>query len=67
MVQLDTVGEIIKYIEEKGWREDKSKRKNGVRTFTHPIRPGKVVINGDNEDYLPPRARDSILKQAGIK
>ncbi len=36
------------------------------RQFVHPTKPGKVTVAGHESDEMPPKARKSIMKQAGF-
>jgi predicted RNA binding protein YcfA (HicA-like mRNA interferase family) len=58
------VREIIKLIEEHGWRH---KRTTGSHQhFDHPEKPGLVTVAGKPSKTLPAGTEWSILKQAGL-
>jgi predicted RNA binding protein YcfA (HicA-like mRNA interferase family) len=59
------VKEIIKQIEAEGWFHQTTKGSH--RQYKHPIKSGKVTINGKPNDDLSEYIRNSILKQAGLK
>jgi predicted RNA binding protein YcfA (HicA-like mRNA interferase family) len=59
------VKEIIKQIEAEGWFHHTTKGSH--RQYKHPIKSGKVTINGKPNDDLSEYIRNSILKQAGLK
>ena len=60
------VKQMIKLIENDGWY---LKAHNGTshRQYTHPIKKGKVTINGKPSDDLGDDLIKSIMKQAGLK
>jgi predicted RNA binding protein YcfA (HicA-like mRNA interferase family) len=60
------VREMIKIIEDDGWQL-KAHRGTSHRQFSHPIKKGKVTINGKLSDDLDHFLVNSILKQAGLK
>lgn len=56
--------DLIKMIEADGWY---LVRVNGSHHhFKHPSKSGLVTVPHPKKD-LPPKTRDSILKQAGLK
>ena len=57
---------MIKLIEDDGWY---LKAHNGTshRQYTHPVKKGKVTINGKLSEDLDHFVVNSILKQAGLK
>jgi len=59
------VREVIKLIEEDGWRLVKTRGSH--RHFKHPTKPGKVTVAGKPSVDVPPGTLNSILKQAGLK
>lgn len=63
---IKKVKEMIKLIEKDGWY---LKAHNGTshRQYTHPIKKGKVTINGKPNDDLNHFLVNSIMKQAGLK
>ena len=59
------VREIIKLIEQDGWR---LARTNGShRQYKHPQKSGLVTVPGKLGDELAPGTLNSILKQAGLE
>ena len=60
------VKEMIKLIEKDGWFL-KSHNGTSHRHYTHPIKKGKVTINGKLSDDLEDFLINSIMKQAGLK
>ena len=59
------IREIIKIIREDGWYI--VAQKGSHKQFKHPVKPGRVTIAGNPEDYIAPGTLNSILKQAGLK
>jgi len=59
-----TAKELIKMIENVGWRFARAKGSHYV--FEHATRPGKVVVPV-HHGTMPPGTANSILKQAGLK
>ena len=59
------VREVIKLIEEDGWRRVKTRGSH--RHFKHPAKPGLVTIAGHPGVDIPKGTLNSILKQAGLK
>ena len=55
------VKEMIKLIEEDGWYL-KSYKSTSHRQYSHPIKKGKVTINGKPSDDLDDFLVNSILK-----
>lgn len=60
------VKEMIALIKADGWYL-KSHKGTSHRQFTHPVKKGKVTINGHLSDDLDDFLVNSILKQAGLK
>jgi predicted RNA binding protein YcfA (HicA-like mRNA interferase family) len=60
------VKEIIRLIEEDGWRFDRQKGSHKV--YVHPTKPGHVVIpdHGKNAD-IKKGTEYNILRHAGLK
>jgi len=58
------VREVIKLIEEDGWRL--SRTRGSHRQYKHPTRPGLVTIPGKLGKDLPVGLQRSILRQAGL-
>jgi predicted RNA binding protein YcfA (HicA-like mRNA interferase family) len=59
------VREIIKVIEDDGWRHVKTKGSH--RQFKHDDKPGVVTVPGRLGDDIAIGTLNSILKQAGLK
>jgi predicted RNA binding protein YcfA (HicA-like mRNA interferase family) len=59
------VGELIRLLEENGWRLVRTKGSH--RQFRNPRKPGTVTIAGKPSLDVPPGTLSSILKQAGLK
>jgi predicted RNA binding protein YcfA (HicA-like mRNA interferase family) len=59
------VGELIRLLEEDGWRLVRTKGSH--RQFRNPRKPGTVTIAGKPSLDVPPGTLSSILKQAGLK
>ena len=62
---MPKVREAIRLVEQAGWVL--SRTRGSHRVFTHPRRPGTVVIAGRPSKDLPAGTWDAILKQAGLK
>jgi predicted RNA binding protein YcfA (HicA-like mRNA interferase family) len=56
---------MIKIIEKDGWVL--KSQKGSHRQYTHPIKTGKVTINGKPNDDLGDFLVNSIEKQAGLR
>jgi predicted RNA binding protein YcfA (HicA-like mRNA interferase family) len=59
------VRDILKLIEEDGWRLVETKGSH--RQYMHPTKPGRVTIAGHLNDDLAPGTLNSIIKQAHLK
>jgi len=59
------VNDIIKLIEKDGWFF--YTQKGSHRQYKHPVKKGRVTINGKLSDQLDPFISNSILKQAALK
>ncbi len=59
------VREIIKVIEDDGWRHVRTKGSH--RQFKHDDKPGVVTVPGRLGDDIAIGTLNSILKQAGLK
>lgn len=57
------VREVIKLLEKDGW--ELIATRGSHRQFKHPVKSGKVTINGHNNDTLDQFRLNSIWKQAG--
>jgi predicted RNA binding protein YcfA (HicA-like mRNA interferase family) len=60
-----TVRDIIRQIEEDGWRHIATRGSH--RQFKHPTKLGRVTVAGKPRDDVSPGTLNSILKQAGLK
>lgn len=59
------VREIIRLLEEDGWRLVRTRGSH--RQFRHTSKPGTVTVAGKESIDLPAGTLASILKQAGLK
>ncbi len=59
------VGELIRLLEEDGWRLVRTKGSH--RQFRNPSKPGTVTVAGKPSLDMPPGTLSSIMKQAGLK
>ena len=59
------VSEVLKMLEDDGWV--KVATKGSHRQFKHPIKPGRVTVNGHKNDILSQFLLNSLWKQAGWK
>jgi predicted RNA binding protein YcfA (HicA-like mRNA interferase family) len=59
------VRDIIKMIEEDGWRQVATRGSH--RQYKHPEKPGRVTIAGNPGHEVAPGTLNSILKQAKLK
>jgi predicted RNA binding protein YcfA (HicA-like mRNA interferase family) len=59
------VRDIIKLIEEDGWRF--ATQKGSHRQYKHPVKLGRVTVPGHPADDLHPRLERSIKRQAQLK
>ena len=59
------IKDIIRLIEDDGWIE--VTQRGSHRQFKHPVKPGKVTVNGKLSDDLTKFLQNSVLKQAGSK
>ena len=57
--------EILKIIENDGWRLDR--QKGSHRQYKHPFKRGIVTLAGHPGDDVRSGTLNSILKQAGLK
>ncbi|TAE21364.1 MAG: addiction module toxin, HicA family [Candidatus Kapaibacterium sp.] len=56
------IKELIKLIEHDGWVH--SSTKGSHRQFKHPVKSGKVTVNGKLNDDVSEFIRNSVLKVA---
>jgi predicted RNA binding protein YcfA (HicA-like mRNA interferase family) len=59
------VGELIRLLEEDGWRL--ARTRGSHRQFRNPNKSGTVTVAGKPSLDVPPGTLNSILKQAGLK
>jgi predicted RNA binding protein YcfA (HicA-like mRNA interferase family) len=59
------VGELIRLLEEDGWRLVRTKGSH--RQFRNPSKPGTVTVAGKPSLDVPPGTLGLVLKQAGLK
>lgn len=60
------VSEIIRRLQENGWELFRHKG-TSHRQFKHPVKKGKVTVNGKASSEVTGDLLKSIEKQAGIK
>lgn len=61
------VRDMIRLLEDDGWRWNSKRGKGSHRVYEHPTKPGIVVVPGQLGRDLPPGTEQSILKQAGLR
>ncbi len=66
MATKGKVRDAMRIIRKDGWVMIKSKG-GGHRQYRHPVKPGKVTINGHEADSLDVWLWNSIMTQAGLK
>lgn len=59
------VREVVRLLVDDGW--ELMAMKGSHRQFKHPLKPGKVTVNGHNNETLDQFRLNSIWKQAGWK
>jgi predicted RNA binding protein YcfA (HicA-like mRNA interferase family) len=59
------VRDVIKALREDGWQF--KNQEGSHQHFVHPVKPGKVTVNGHPSDDVAPGTLRSIMKQAGLK
>ncbi len=59
------VREILTLLKRDGWRQVSQKASH--RQLTHPLKPGRVTVNGYPSDDLPHDLHKSILREAGLR
>ena len=59
------VREVIKLIEEDGWRE--VRQRGSHRQYKHPNKPGRVTVPGNLGDEVKPGTLASVLRQVGLR
>ena len=59
------VKDVIRLLEGEGWFLVATRGSH--RQYKHPVRPGRVTVEGKASDDLAPGTLNSILKQSGLK
>ena len=59
------VREVIRLLEEEGWRLVVTEGSH--RQFKHPEKSGRVTVSGHPGDDMPKGTLASVLRQAGLK
>ena len=59
------VRDVLKALTEDGWKQKNTEGSH--RQFIHPLKPGKVTVNGHPSDEVALGTLRSIMKQAGLK
>ncbi len=59
------VKEVIEMLLKDGWEQ--VSQRGSHRQYKHPIKKGRVTVNGDKSDNLSQFLLNSIFKQAGWK
>lgn len=59
------VSDVLKMLKMDGWYL--YNQKGSHRQFKHPVKKGKVTVNGKSGDHLSQFLLNSIFKQAGWK
>jgi predicted RNA binding protein YcfA (HicA-like mRNA interferase family) len=59
------VSEIIRLIEQDGWRFHS--QKGSHRQYVHPTKPGRVTVTGKPSLDMNPKTLADIFRQARIK
>lgn len=59
--------DLIRMLEEDGWREVIPRRGRHVIKFRHPVKPGVVVVGSKHSQDFAPGTLNKILKDAGLK
>jgi predicted RNA binding protein YcfA (HicA-like mRNA interferase family) len=58
------VRDVLVLLRQEGWRLVAVRGSH--RQFKHPVRPGRVTVNGHPGDQMPKGTLASVLRQAGI-
>ncbi len=66
MATKGTVREMLELLRRDGWIQVQS-NSGDHRQLKHPVKPGKVTINGHESDALGVWLWNSIMSQAGLK
>ena len=59
------VRDMIRVLEANGWVW--SRTRGSHRVYSHPVKPGIVVVPGKLDRDLPPGTERSIRRQAGLR
>lgn len=59
------VGEVIKLLEEEGWRL--ARTRGSHRQYKNSNKPGIVTVAGKPSADVPPGTLNAIFKQAGLR
>jgi predicted RNA binding protein YcfA (HicA-like mRNA interferase family) len=59
------VGELIRLLEDDGWRL--ARTRGSHRQYKHTTKPGPVTVAGKPSLDIPPGTLNAILKQASLK
>jgi predicted RNA binding protein YcfA (HicA-like mRNA interferase family) len=62
---VHTVREALALLRRDGWVL--IAQEGSHRQFKHPVKPGKVTVNGKPSRDIPPKTWNSIVRQAGLK
>ncbi len=65
MATKGTVREMLELLREDGWAQIKS-NSGDHRQFKHPVKSGKVTVDGKLSKNVPPKIWKSMLRQAGL-
>ncbi len=65
MATKGTVREILEILRNDGWVRIKS-NSGDHRQLRHPVKSGKVTVDGKLSKNVPPKIWDSMLRQAGL-
>ena len=59
-------GELTRLLQEAGWRFERN-GKGSHRVWTHPDRPGRIIVPDHGSKEIRPGLVRGIKRQAGIK
>jgi predicted RNA binding protein YcfA (HicA-like mRNA interferase family) len=65
MKTLPKVRDLIKMIENDGWRHVRTRGSH--RQYKHPVKRGRVTVPGHAGDDVHPDTLKSVLTQAGLR
>lgn len=66
MATKGKVRDILDILRKDGWLQVKS-NSGDHRQFKHPVKRGKVTVDGKPSSEVAPKTWDSVMKQAGLK